>query len=538
MRRWHQWIASTSAVMFLGGCQSISSNPKAMSVDWLIEGGLVYDGAGAEGRAVDIGVTENIISFSGDSNTANIMAKKTIDAAGLIVAPGFIDPHTHTLDDLESEDRLVRANQPYSFQGVTTVVVENDGFGTIDVAHAATKMRLTKIGTNAAFLIGFGAIRQKILGDENRAPSPAELVAMKALVKKGMCEGALGLSSGLYYAPQNFAKTEEVVALAKIVAEYDGLYDTHLRDESTYNIGVRAAVAEAIEIGEKSGVPVHISHIKALGPDVWGASADMIAMIERARTSGQNVTANQYPWEASGTRISNALVPRWALDGGLTGLRQRLGQSASRARIRAEMAESLKRRGGADKLLFTGSLGQANVGTGITLQDYAAKQNMHPLDAALSILEKGDSRVASFNMKDTDINAFASQKWVMTGSDGSTGHPRKYASFPEAYRQFVLEKKLLSMAAFIRRSSGHTADILGLSDRGYIAQDKIADIVLFDPETFRPHATYENPKVLSRGVEHLFVNGTPVILNAESTNALPGIAITRRPRTGPTSCQH
>ena len=491
-------------------------------LDILIENGRVFDGTGSAERSVDIGVSNGRIVFVGDADAARLSARNLIDATNHIVAPGFIDPHTHADGDLKSDDIERRRNLPFAHQGVTTVVVGNDGNGNSEIAKMAANARSRGVGTNIAYLAGFGHLRKTILGYANRPPSPKELANMKAMMTGAMCEGAFGFSAGLYYTPQNFAETSEVIELARIAAQYGGYYDTHLRDESTYNIGLSGAVNEALEIGRKSGAPVHIAHIKALGPAVWGHSSKIIERVEQARASGQRVTADQYPWSASGTRISNALLPRWALDGGLDGLRERLRDEATATRIKKEMAENLKRRGGADKLLVTGSLGSANAAVGKTLAEIATAENRDPLDAAILILMHGDARVASFNMNAKDISAFAARDWVVTGSDGSTGHPRKYGSFPKAYRDFVVNEKLLSMAQYIRRSTGRTAEIVGLEDRGYLKTGMVADIVVFDPQTFAPRATYQSPRELSIGVRHLLVNGKALIAEGVHTDALPG----------------
>lgn len=295
-----------------------------------------------------------------------------------------------------------------------------------------------------------------------------------------------------------------------------------MRDESTYNITVEGALAETLEIGRDAQIPVHIAHIKALGPAVWGHSARMIAMIEAAQAAGQRVTADQYPWEASGTRVSNALVPRWALEGGLDALRARLRDPEQAARIREGIAKAYERRGGADRLLVTGSLQGAETSVGSTLAEIAKKRSIDPVDAAISILMEGDARVASFNMSAADIAAFAAQDWVVTGSDGSTGHPRKYGSFPKAYQDLVNGDVGMSMARFVQRSSAQTADIIGLTDRGRIAPGLAADLVIFDPDEFAPRATYQSPRELSAGVRHLIVNGESVISDGQYTGALPG----------------
>ncbi len=515
-------------VVALFGCQTAPESSVPLSADVIIENGQVFDGTGAAGKQVDIAISGDEIAYVGAGARYRYAAETTIDARGKIVAPGFIDPHTHAGSDLASTDSKRRANLPFAFQGVTTVAIGNDGRGKTNIAAQAASASKNGVGTNIVYLAGFGHMRETVLGKENRAPSDAELGRMKAMMKSAMCEGASGLSAGLYYTPQNFAKTGEVVALAKIAGAHGGIYDTHMRDESTYNIGVSGAVSEALEIGKQSGTPVHISHIKALGPEVWGHSSKMIALIEAAQAAGQVVTADQYPWAASGTRISNALVPRWALDGGLDGLRERLKDAKTLARIKADMAKNLKRRGGADKLLITAKLGDAAVVAGKTLAETASAAKLDAIDMAVEILRKGDARVASFNMNASDIRAFAAQDWVVTGSDGSTGHPRKYASFPKAYQDFVMKEKLMTLAQFIRRSSGKTADIFGLKDRGYLKAGMKADIVIFDPAKFAPVATYQKPKLLSVGVEHLFVNGAHAIKDQKYTGALSGMALLKK----------
>jgi len=525
------YLIASFAPLSLIACQTSTEQPNRIAADYLIENGVVYDGSGAAPRVADIAVRFDRIVFIGDATDDQFAEAKRIDASGLVVAPGFIDPHTHADDQLTSGDPEQRQNKAFAFQGVTTVLVGNDGFGSTEISRMATQARHDAIGTNVAYLAGFGYIRKSVIGDDDRAPTKAESSRMGKMMTQAMCEGAVGLSAGLYYTPQNFARTAEVVELAKIAGEKGGYYDTHLRDESSYNIGLIGAVNEAIDIGTQSGTAVHISHIKALGPAVWGQSSQIIALINSAREKGQEITADQYPWAASGTRISNALVPRWALDGGLAGLRERLGNAGTIDRIKSQMAANLERRGGAEKLLITGGLGDTEIEIGQTLADLAARSRSDPLDVAIDILKTGDARVASFNMNADDITAFAQQDWVVTGSDGSTGHPRKYASFPKAYRDFVVDGKILSLSRFIRRSSGQTADIVGLKDRGYLRAGMAADIVVFDSESFAPKATYEQPRLLSTGVRYLFVNGQPVISGGQSTGALPG-----RPLLKETQC--
>lgn len=532
MKHW-RGLGSVSLAGFaiaLSGCQSAGglSAPATSAlepVDTIIANGTVFDGTGAQGAVLDIALNGDAIVYIGVAAGSRFKAGRVIDASGLVVAPGFIDPHTHAGSVLASNDPQSRANAPFAFQGVTTVMVGNDGSGSYDIGALADAAITQGIGTNVAYLVGFGSVREAVLGKADRAPSPDQLAQMAGLTRQGMCDGAWGLSTGLYYVPQSYAETDEVIAMARIAAEFGGYYDTHMRDESTYNVSVTGALSETLEIGREAGLPVHIAHIKALGPAVWGHSAQMIAMVEEAQSNGQRVSADQYPWEASGTRISSALVPRSALEGGMEALRTRLADPDRRVAIRAGIAEAIERRGGADRLLVTGSLSGAQVPVGRTLAQIADQQGIKPADAAIAVLEQGDARLASFNMRPDDIAAFAARDWVVTGSDGSNGHPRKYGSFPKAYRDLVKGDAAMGLARFIRRSSGQTADIIGLDRRGYLKDGFFADIVVFDPEAFAPNATYSSPRELSSGVVHLLVNGQRVIADGKATGTLSGRAL-------------
>lgn len=481
-------------------------------VDLLVTGGTVYTGAdGDMGRIADIAVRGERIIFIGDASTQSFQINQTLDATGMIVAPGFIDPHTHTLDDLMSRD----TNQliAYLTQGVTTVVAGNDGGGPVDTSAALSTLKTNGIGPNAALFIGHNSVREQIIGSEDRVPTSNELNAMTTLVQQAMDDGALGLSSGLYYAPGAYAQTEELVALSLPVARSGGLYESHIRDESSYNIGLVSAVDEVIEIGRQSGAAVHIAHIKALGADVWGESGTVIDHIERAQSQGVTITADQYPWSASGTRISNALIPNWAKDGGVDAMIENLKDPALADRLRTDVTENLRIRGGPDTLLITGGAASEDIGT--RLDAAAVRRNLDPIDAAIEIVVEGDARIASFNMIDIDIEAFMRKRWVLTSSDGTNGHPRKYASFPRKYRTYVIERQTITLADFIHRSTGLTADTLGLCDRGYLRPNRPADIVVFDPGTFAPNADFSTPDALSSGVASLIVNGEVAIVQSK-----------------------
>jgi N-acyl-D-amino-acid deacylase len=487
-------------------------------VDVLIAGGTVYTGEEKPGVRGDVGLRGDRIVFVGDSARAGVRAKRRIDASGMIVAPGLIDVHTHSGGDLAADDAKRRQVPNHTLQGVATVFVGNDGDGSPNVAAEARTFASKGIGVNVASFVGFGAVRKQVIGETARAPSPAELVRMQGLVAKGMCEGGLGLSAGLYYAPQSFAKTEEVIALAREAARRGGLYDTHMRDESSDNIGLLAAVEEVMRIGREAGLPVHISHIKAQGIDVHGQSARVIDIVRKAQASGLSVTADQYSWLASGTHVSNALAPRWAMDGGDAALVRNLGDPKLKARLDVEMADNLRRRGGPESILLT-----SGPHTGQTLGALAKAWNVTPLEAGVRVMrDEGDARIASFNMTAPDMENFARQPWVVSSSDASEGHPRKYGSMPLRWRLLVREGHVLTPQQFIRRSTGLTADIYGLRQRGYLRPGYFADVLVFDPARFRERSDYAHPRQLSEGVQQLFVNGVAVVDRGQPTGALPG----------------
>ncbi|HXG85568.1 MAG TPA: amidohydrolase family protein, partial [Pyrinomonadaceae bacterium] len=258
----------------------------------------------------DIGIRGERIVFVGKSAGKNIVAARTLDAAGMIIVPGFIDPHTHALEDLSNPK--LNGSENYLMQGVTTVITGNDGGGPFLVAETLEKWTRQGIGVNAGLLVGHGTVRGEVMGAGDAEPSGDQLAQMKNLTAQAMNEGAYGMSTGLFYAPGSFSKTEEVIELAKTVAERGGVYDTHLRDEGSYSIGLLGSVRETIRIGRIATIPVHISHVKALGTEVWGQSRQVVRLIRQARAKGVKVTANQYPYTASGTNIIAALIPRWA----------------------------------------------------------------------------------------------------------------------------------------------------------------------------------------------------------------------------------
>jgi len=509
-----------------------SSTPR---VDVVIRGGTIYTGAETPPFVGDVELAGDRIVYVGRAR--GTAAVDEIDARGLIVAPGLIDAHTHPDSYIRSADAKARLNLPWLAQGVSTVVIGVDGFGTFEVAKDARALEASGIGTNVVPFVGFGAIRERVLGQDARAPTAAELAEEKRLAARAMCEGAYGLSTGLFYPPQSFATTAEVAAVAREAGKRGGMYDTHQRDEAHYSIGLLASTREAIEIGRIAGTPVHFAHLKALGVDVQGQAPALIATIEAARSKGQAVTADQYPWLASGSSVDAALVPGWAMDGGYPKLLARFDDPATLARLKIEMAENLRRRGGADSLLLTA---QGQPWSGKTLAAMATQWGLSPIDAAIRILRTPNatgtgpagSSVASFNMADRDVDLIMKQPWVVTSSDGSDGHPRQYATFPQLYRTYVVARKVITLPQFIRRSNGATADMYRIAQRGYLRRGYFADVVVLDPRTYAPRADYMHPRVPGVGVTALFVNGRRAVSDGAATGVAAGRALLRARPSG------
>jgi len=499
----------------LAGCATTPAPP--VEVDLLIRGGTVYPG-GAAPFTGDVVIRGERIVAAGPR--LRVTAKRTIDAAGLVVAPGFIDPHAHMEGWLTADDPQRRLIEPFLMQGVTTVFVGNDGRGRVDIGGLLASATTKPVGINYASFTGFGSIREQVIGAARRAPTAAELAQEKALVRQAMCDGALGLSTGLFYAPQSFAETGEVVALARVAGELGGTYDTHLRDEANYNIGLVGAVDEAIGIAREARIPVHISHIKALGVDVHGMAPAIIARIEKARAEGLAITANQYPWEASGTSLTASLMPLWALDGGREALLGRLADPALAERLHTEIAENLRRRGGAGSLLVVEGRWK-----GQRLDAIAAAMGTDPVSAAIAAIREADASTVSFNMAEADIAAFMRQPWVFTGSDASTGHPRTWGSFARKHAVYVRERQVLSLREFIDRSSTLTAESFGLADRGRLRAGAFADVAVFDPATYSARATYEKPDLPAAGMRYVLVNGALAVEDGRMTGVVAGKAL-------------
>jgi len=494
--------------------------------DVIIRGGRVLDGTGNPWFAADVAIRADRVVAVGALRGA--AAATVIDAAGLVVAPGFIDTHSHAGAALATAE--LRSAAALLAQGITTVFVNPDGGGPTDLARQRAQYA-GGVGVNVSLMVPHGSVRSAVLGSADRAPAAAELDRMRALVRAGMEAGAFGLSSGPFYAPGSFAETDELVELAKIASAYGGAYASHIRDESDYTIGLVAAVDEVITVAREARLPGVVTHIKALGPRVWGYGAALVQRIDRARAQGVEVYADQYPYDASQTGLAAALLPRWAEAGGADALRARLADRDTLARIRAEVVQNLDRRGGAARIRFGG----AGEHAGRTLADVAAAARLDPADAAIDILRRGGSSIISFNMHDDDIHVLMKQPWTMTASDGELPrmgvgfpHPRAYGTFPRKLGKYVREDRVIGLEQAVRSMTSLPATVFRVADRGLLRAGAIADIVVFDGDRIADRATYDTPHQLSEGIVHVLIGGRLSIRDGRATGALNGQVLDRR----------
>ena len=524
MKKAARFLATVFLASLVFACSS-EREPETAVFDVLIVNGTVYEGTLDSPTTNNIGIIgDRIVSVDAPADAA---ADLVVDATGRVVVPGFIDPHTHAEDDLLTEENKLNIN--FLTQGVSTVFIGVDGEGLNDRENDVAFMEEHGTGTSVAYYTGHETARRAAMGLENRAPTADELDVMRDFVEAEMRAGALGLSTGLFYVPGSYAETSEVVELAKVAARFGGVYDSHLRDESSYNIGILGSIKELIQIGEEADIPVHAAHLKALGRDVWGQSGDIIGLVAAARERGVNVTADQYPWRASGTSLQSSLVPDWVRADSEEAMFERLANADLADGIREEMEANLWRRGGEESFLITGE----SEWRGKTLEQIAEEMELDPIDAAVEVVRGGNPSVASFNMNPDDIDVIAVQPWVMTGSDGSNGHPRKYASYPKAYQEMVVQKSLFPLERFIYRSAGLVADFFNLCDRGYIREGLKADIAIIDLDNFQPVADFQNPTELATGVTDMLINGRLAISGSAPTGTLPGEVVNRQKLTCP-----
>ena len=416
--------------------------------------------------------------------------------------------HSHAAEGIRTP--ALHQGQPLLAQGVTTFVANPDGGGPVDLAAQRAAIEAAKIGPNVALMIGHGSVRNAVIGGANRAPTAAELQKMKDLVRRGMADGAFGLSSGLFYVPGSFATTEEVIELTRVAAESGGLYTSHIRDEGNYDAGVRASVREVIRIAEEAKTIGIVTHMKALGRDSWGLAPVLLKDIEEARGRGVQVFADQYPYEASSTSLRAALAP-----GGVQP-------------TEAVVKENLRRRNGPDAILIASHAADRSV-QGKTLTEIARARGVDPVTAALALMDAGSASIVSFNMSEPDIEAIMRAPFTMACSDGGLSplgagfpHPRDYGAFARRLGVYVRDRHVVGLEFAIRSMTSLPASVFGIKDRGVIRPGAFADLVIFDPATIRDVATYAAPQQLAEGVSDVWVNGVAVRLDGKFTDALPG----------------
>ncbi len=501
-----------------------------VEADVVLRGATLHDGSGKPGQKGDLAIKGDRIVAVGAFKTAG--KPQVIEADGLIVAPGFIDLHTHS--DTALTQPATRSNLNYLLQGVTTVITGNCGSGPTDVAAYFKTLEKNGVGSNVIHQVPHNSIRQKVTGNTNRAPTAKELRQLEELVDQGMKDGAWGLSTGLIYNPGTYSKTDELIALAKIAARHGGFYASHIRDEGT---GLLAAIEEALTIGRDAGLPVHISHMKASGRKSWGKAADAIALVAQARANGQQVTADQYPYPASSTSLSATVVPAVFREGSRKDFLARLDDAEQGPRVRKAIENSLAGHSDGQSLRIA-QYGPKPAWQGKDIAAIAKQEKKSALDIVLEIERQGGAQIVNFGMSEEDVRLIMKQDFVATASDGgarvpgdSVPHPRSYGTFPRKIGRFAIEEKTVPLEHAIRSASGLPADILRLPERGYLKAGYFADLVVFDPKTYRDPATYEKPHQYATGVRYLFVNGVAVVRDGKYTGALAGKVLRHASRT-------
>lgn len=512
----------TSTILLLA---FLSACTPTQEYDILIQNAQILDGTGQPAKAADIGILDGkIVQIS--SNIRNT-AKETIDAEGLIVAPGFIDIHTHLepilkLSDCESHLR----------QGVTTALGGPDGGGIWPFADYLDTLSEVGIGMNVGYLVGHNVVRRNIMQLDNRAPTEAELEAMKAQIATAMQAGAFGISTGLKYLPGNFAKIEEVIELSKVAAEYGGFYTSHLREEG---LGLIEGVQEAIDIAEQADIPVVLTHHKVVGKPMWGSSVKTLGLVDSARELGLDIRIDQYPYTASHTGIS-ILIPTWARAGGNDQFKARLEDPILRDSIEKQILFNIiNDRGGADlkRVQFSRVRWKRDL-EGKTLYDWAVEKGLEPslengVQLVIEAQKNGGASCIFHAMDQADVNRIMQHPYTAIASDGRLNalgdghpHPRAYGTFVRVLDKYVKQDSILSLPEAIRKMTSLPAERMGLTDRGQIQEGYFADLTIFDPAAIREVATFTDPHHYPEGVEYVLVNGKLAIRAGEFLDGKAG----------------
>ncbi len=535
----------------------------AQNYEVIIRHARVLDGTGNPWYLADVALNGDRIAAVGDLSGAT--AGKLLDATGLYVTPGFIDIHSHADDSIErlggfrSEERARRAALNLVSQGVTTVVVNQDGRSLWPIGEQIKVLRRGGIGPNAIVLAGHGTIRRQVMGDDyRRVATETEIRRMQKLVSRAMREGAWGLSAGLEYVPGRWSTTDEVVALVEKIVPH-GVYIAHQRSEGADpmwywptqdSAGVPTlidAVLETIAIGERTGATVVASHIKAKGAHYWGVSHAVINLIEAARRRGVRIWADQYPYNTSGTDGNTILLPRWLMNDLPEQknsprdykqlLQSVLADEQKKERLLVDIRHEIRRRGGAENIIIFEH--PVTEWVGKSLQEVADMRSENPAATAIALQLSGDAgrfgggRLRGFSMSEKDLHAYMVHPWVATASDAGIAmpgdgptHARFYGTFPRKIRRYVLEQNVITLEHAIRSMTSLPATILGLKNRGLIRPGFAADLVLFSLEKIRDTATFVEPHQYADGIEYVFINGKPVVERGTLTRALPGKVLT------------
>lgn len=503
-----RWCSAAAAAACVAGL--VAAAQTLPSFDVVIRNGRVLDGSGNPWLRADIAIRGDRIVQVG---RVEGRGSRDIDASGLFVTPGFIDVHSHAAEGLAREP--LRQGRPLLAQGITTVLVNPDGGGPVDLAGQRAALERGGTGPNVGLLIGHGSVRRAVMAGSPRPATGGEIDEMRALVRTAMHQGALGLSSGLFYTPGSYATTEEVIGLAAVAGGHGGVYASHIRDEGDYGVGLLAAVDEVIRIADEARTIGIVTHMKALGRASWGLAAEATARIDAARARGVQVFADQYPYEASSTSLRAALLPG--------------GVPATEAVVR----ENLARRGGAGAIQIAFSREDRAL-EGRTLAAIAVARKASPEETAMELMARGNPSIVSFNMAEDDIRHIMTRPYTMASSDGGltlpgdgTPHPRDYGAFARRLAVYVRERQVVGLEFAVRSMTSLPAMVFSLADRGVIREGALADLAVFDPARVRDTATFEQPHQLAEGMSWVLINGVVVLADGVFTDALPGRVLRR-----------
>lgn len=493
--------------------------------DILILNGKIYD---AETRTFfdgDVGIKDDKITAIGDLKGQK--ANQLIDATGHIVSPGFIDMHAHieAIMRMPSAENFVR-------QGVTTVLAGPDGRGPANLGDFLDSLSQYEIGLNTAWLVGHNSVRRAVMGTENRTPTEAELNQMKEIVQNAMNHGAYGISTGLKYVPGSFSKVDEVIALSEVAAQSGGIYTSHLREEG---LGLLDGVKEAIQIGQEAQIPIILTHHKAIGKPMWGASKQTLAMVDSARALNIDVMMDQYPYTASSTSLS-VLIPTWALAGGQEAFKQRVEDPATRKKIHEEIMFNIEYdRGGADLAVvqFANVRWKPDL-NGKTLKDWAIEKGLDPnfsngADLVIAGQLNGGAQCIFHAIGEDDVKRIMQHPLAMVASDGGLAqpgqghpHPRSYGTFPRVLGHYVRDENVIPLELALAKMTSLPAERLGFTDRGLIKEGMQADITIFNPQTVDEGGTFEDPHHYPTGIPYVIVNGKLTVEGGEMTGNTSG----------------